>query len=140
MLQGLPPARGFVARRDRDRDLEFTGWRLGAGEVEVHPDTPLEPDQPPSWGAKVDIYLTVGGKYVAAIKRWRMTYERSGVGREAVTENRWSAAALSTPQDLVEWLRRDGRRGRLGRASKQALQQAANAWPPLADAAVERIL
>ena len=111
--------------RDGARDLSFRGWLLGEAEHGHGGQYPSD------WtrGVRVRIYMTIGGRYVAAVLRWT---------RWQGEADQHSAAVLDDGDAVLAWLEEDAG-GRLGVASKDAWQRACEAYPPLADMETERI-
>lgn len=122
--QLLEEPHDFRIPRKGDRDLAFRGWFLShaaerSGSFGV------------TRGVDVDIYATVGVRFVAHVCRWSL---RDG---EGLREDHRVAVRDSATQ-LVEWLKQENT-GRLDAASKRAWVRACHAWPGLEREAVERV-
>jgi len=117
----------FVVERDGNRDLEFSGVVLGTGSFGTGGTSGF----PGDWtrGTSVDIYRTVGGRYVVGVKQWSC-YEGEG--------DIYRAAVCDTPADVFAWLVEDAG-GRLGRASKEALEAAATEHAEIAAILTEQV-
>ena len=92
-VSGLAPeqAKRYTLTRDGDRDLTFTGWRVGEGEHGSGGTSGYECD----WnrGVKVRIYLTRGGRAVVSRRHWA---RGQGAGESHEADLYDSAEALLT--------------------------------------------
>jgi hypothetical protein len=119
-------------RRDRDRDMEFQGWRIGSGETGTGPaDRFGHPQAAPDrerWirGIEVTLFRTVGGQFAVGLRRW-------GPGGEE-----YHGVVHRSPEELLEWMKSDAG-GKLGAASKQAWESACRLDPDLKAHETERI-
>ncbi len=116
-----------VIIRDGDRDLTFDGWLISSVEEEVQGTKPEL-----TYTIEAHIHLTKGESLVTHVVR-RSASGNVGRGNQSV--------GVHEPGDskaAIEWLKQNNH-GRLGRVSKAAWVKACEAWPKLADQAVEHI-
>lgn len=122
------PQADIRVRRDGDRDLSFSGWRLGEGSLGSGGSS----GYPGDWtrGTDVTIYLTIGGSLLAHVHQWSRYQGESDIHRVL--------GPVANPADLL-WLLIEDAGGDLGRASKEAWEEACHTYPPLAEMETERI-
>ena len=108
----------FVVERDDDRPLKFEGRLIGKNDV----------DEDVNNGTLVEIFVTRSGKLVTAVHQWQ----------DAKNREAFRAAVHMMPDDALEWLKKDGG-GYLGRASREAWEQACASHLPLQGQDVEVI-
>lgn len=104
--------------RTNDLDLAFNGWQVATADISDYTHT--------RW-TKVCLWLTTKRAYVAQISQG---------GSSLPTVSR--AAARSTFEDIVEWMREDNR-GQLGGASKKVIAVACDRLPWLEGGDVEQV-
>ena len=100
--------------------LRFKGEKIGKGST-------WQASKCTRWTV-VEIYKTSGGKYVAEVVH-RTQWEGESDRREATSK--------ATPAEVIEWLRGD--EDRLGKASQEAVEQAAKSDPAFAEVWQERV-
>ena len=115
----------YRVRRDNDKDLAFAGTLIGAGDYGSGGHAPSQHTR----GTEVEIYLTEGAKIVTAVRQWSHWQGEEDVHRAAVHD---------TPAEAYHWLV-DDCGGKLGRASKEAWEDACEHCPALAGADVEEV-
>lgn len=112
-------------KRDGARDLAFRGELIGEGSH----GTPGPYVDDWQRGTEVSIYLTLKGTLITAVRQWTLWENEADVHRAAVHE---------TPQAAYQWLVRDCG-GQLGRASKEAWEDACSRCSLLANLDVEEV-
>lgn len=113
-------------RRDGDRDVSFTGWRIGTGELGERGKSYTDSFR----GTDVAIFLTVGDQYLASVHQWTRWQGEAGLRRVL--------GPTEDPEELLALLIEDAG-GELGQASKQAWGAACEAYPPLGEHQTEQI-
>lgn len=120
----LGDAVAYRLRRDDDKDVAFRGWLLGEG---TYGDRAYRVDWT-RW-TRVAVYLSEKGRYVAAIER-HSKWQGQGSKYDAVVADSFAS--------LVDALAADNE-GRLGQASKAAIEDAVAGYPELSGADVESV-
>ena len=120
------PAKEIRLTRFGDLDLVFEGW-----EMSTFDDALLKADR-----ATVDVstFFSVKGSYVGEIARHMPN--REGPDKPHVMKTK--AEAFSTPQQLLTWLKEDGR-GWLGENSKVAWEEMCEKLPWLNESNAIRV-
>ena len=116
--------RPYRVERDGDRPIAFRGSLLGAATHEV-----TSRHDGIRRTTLVRIYATASGQIVTAVKQTRSGYANSA--------NR--AGVHGSPDEALQWLRDDSKRGDLGPASLEAWSRACSGNSPLSGLAVEQI-
>lgn len=115
----------YRVRRDGDKDLAFAGMLIGTGDYGTGGQAPCDH----TCGTEVEIYLTESAKIVTGVRQWSQWQGEEDVHRAAVHDH---------PAGAYEWLVEDCG-GTLGRASKEAWEEACENCPALAGADVEEV-
>jgi len=119
------PPKTFRLSRFGDLDIVFEGW-----EVSVVDEEQLRKDR-----ATVDVstFFSTKGSYIAQITRHMPNHTE---GKPHVVKSK--SDAFSTPRQLLEWLKTDGR-GWLGENSKVAWEEMCSRLPWLSDSNAVRV-
>jgi hypothetical protein len=112
--------------RQGDRDIQFSGWVIGKGEIAADGTDPATATR----GTTVEILLTKTGRLVTSRTSWTRT--------DDVCTDSQRSQFHETADAAYRWLIKDGN-GKLGPASKIAWTQACRALPALAGFDVEQI-
>jgi hypothetical protein len=115
----------YRVQRDGERDLSFTGWLIGEGEVS---SGKMDPEKYAVTERRVSVrvFVTQGGRFVGHVhRRWRFE-----------EEYRDDARVCDDGQALLDFLR-ETNNWSLGQASRDAWNAACKKFPPLAPLEVE---
>ena len=116
----------IALRRDGDRDLEFRGMLLGEGCI----GTDGKSYNDSTRGTDVKIYRTEAGSYLASVVQWSAWDGERDIYRVL--------RPAAGPEELLALLKEDAG-GELGRASKEAWEEAASVDPEIAAQRNERV-
>ena len=113
----------FTIDRTGELPLRFTGFEIGSGSTRTSSG-----DSSNRW-TSVRIWRTKGGKYVVRAGNYTCWQGE---------QDHIRGASFATPAEVIDWLRSDND-GRLGRASQEACEEAANNDAEFAKAFVEEV-
>lgn len=122
------PPETHRVKRDGLVDLTFLGWRLGYGCVESGGYTGATSDDRTNRGIIVEIFVSDKGKFVVRIERWA---DHGKVKRSAIH-------TATSVRDLYSTLV-DAGNGKLGSASRDAWNEACEAFTPMKSSATETL-
>jgi hypothetical protein len=113
----------YAVKRDGRPPIAFTGEKIGTGETDDG-----NRGNRGNRGTEVTIYRTKGGRFIAKVRRWSNWQGES---------ERTEAESCATAAEVIDFLK--GEEGTLGKASQEAVEEAAKTESAFAQAWVETV-